>query len=427
MPSLDQFGDFLIGTGELSVKGPRGLNNEATEHTYYVSRWMAGRSNKQLRQGGSRLRTEQMFNEQNTAEFYTPATPRSHTNPQVMSQSNVDWRFLRDDMNWEEQELLLNDSGDDLFQQFDDLAFKLEMRVTTSTINKMEQNFWEEPVESEMEAQGGIKPYAVHAFVNMGSAVTSNTTVEYQSSQDGTSAGYNNGLFDNGNGVGWSTKAGIDPSTANGRWEAAFRTYRHANSANPTDAFDGTAGSGDIDDEYGLLAALDDMYLDVQYQRPPSFSQYFNNPSLYGQHVCASKRGVNQYKRLLRASNDTLAMGHQDSGYNNPTVYGIDMLYISRLNDAAVFLNGNDSGLVSENAGTAQGGTATDAEMWGPAYFFLDSNHYFPVFHAQRYMHRKKPMNDRERPESWTVPVISYYNQVPCSLRRLGLVKGDFI
>lgn len=425
MPTLDQFPDFLQGTGELSVKGPMGLVNDATKHTYYVSRYFNGRSNKELRQGGSRMRTEHMFvtsqTGNSTAEFYSPATARVYTNPQVLQKAIVDWRFLRDDMTWEEQELLLNDGGGDLFQQFVGLRHKLEARVITSLINKMEANCWEAGSEADMEAQGGLKPYSFSSFINMGSAQTAAT---YQSASEGNvgtdNADYNNGLFNEGSGGAgaWSTKANLDPAGAlvDGQWEAQFRTY-----VNDVTTQESTPDN--LNDEGGLLAALDDMYLDVMFQRPPSFQAYFENQTLYGQHVCTSKAGINLYKRLLRASNDTLAMGHQDSGYNNPTIYGIDMLYISELNNAALYLNGDSSGLVSENV--AAGVTAADSQMEGPAFYFIDANYLFPVFHSKRFMHRKPAINDRERVETWSVPVLNYYNQVPCSLRRMGLVKGD--
>lgn len=411
MPSLPSFPDFVQATGELAVKEPRGLINDATKNTYYVSRYFNGKSNRQLRQGGQLLRTEHMFTTAgggaSTAEFYSPGDARAYTNPQVLTKGWAYWRFLWDDMTWEEEELLFNEGGD-MKQQFVDMSFKLEARVITSLINKMEEAHWAAPSEADMEASGGKRPYSVPCFINMGSVQTS---ANYQSSTESTLATYNNGFFDpgtaSGTGDAWSTKANIDASAASvdGRWQAAFRTYTDNTVAN-------------INTENHLLAALDDMYLDVMFVRPPSFQAYFENQTMYGQHVCTSKAGINQYKRMLRASNDTLAMGHQDSGYNNPTIYGIDMLYISELNNAAVYLHDTDgSGLVTESD--------ANAELSGAAYYFIDSNYYFPVFHSKRFMERKKPMNDRSRPTTWSVPVLNAYNHIPCSLRRMGLVKGD--
>lgn len=433
---MENFGDFLQGTGELSVRGPQGLVNDATKNTYYTGRYIAGKGDRQLRQGGSRLRVETMLDEQNTAEFYSPAQPRSYANPQVLSKIVVDWRYLRDDMTYEEQELLLND-GQDEFQQFQDMRDKLEARVITSIMNKKEENFWEVPIESEMEAQSGVKPYSVWSFVNTGSLLTTNGgTNEVFSSDDTpglTGAGtYNNGLFDNG-ATSWSTKAGIDPTSADvqNEWQAKCRTYKHVQ-VNPTNSdFDtSTPGTtGNPNDEYGLYHALDNMYLEVHFQPIPSYQHYFNDPVLYGQHVCASKKGVNLYKRLMRASNDTLAMGKQDSGYNSPTIYGAELVYCSEMNDAPVFLATDGTTLVTETGdgaiNTGSTNNATTAEQNGPAFLFLNSGFYHPVYHAQRFMKRKPPMNDRERPETWSVPIFCYYNHVPSSLRRLGIVKGD--
>lgn len=407
MVALNSFGDFVIATGEISLKGPQGLVNEDIRHGYMWSRYMDGKGNARMLQGGARIRFELMFDSKPTAEFYNPNQDRTYSNPQVVTKGAIDYRYLRDDMTWVEQELELNYGGggsaDQRFQEFVDMRHKLEMRVTTSTIETMEDALWRVPKPGEMEAQEGLYPYSIPSYVNEGA--------------DGVLATHD-GKFDTLNGTAWSTVAGIN-QTNQARWKNQLVEYTQ-NDVDPT----GAAGAN-LNDSANLMSTLDRMFHLTKFKSPKNSSTYFESTKMYGQHVACALEGMVQYKRILRASNDVLAMGKQDSGYNKPTIYGVEVEYIEALDTAALYRNGDGSALVTEEAGTAGGGTSADALFHGPRYYFLNTDHLFPVFYSKRYMHRKAPMNDIKQPESWAIPVVSWYNLPACSRQRIGLVRGN--
>ncbi len=53
---LVNFGDFNLATGEISLKGPQGLVNEDVRRGYMWSRYMDGKGNRRMLQGGARIR-----------------------------------------------------------------------------------------------------------------------------------------------------------------------------------------------------------------------------------------------------------------------------------------------------------------------------------------------------------------------------------
>jgi hypothetical protein len=384
--ALENFTDFMRITGPAYVTGPEVMINDAVKNTYTMSRFLRGKGMDQLIQSGDRILDDVMFDENNTFANYKPNQEFTWTQPQIVTEQAIDWRFSIDHMSWTEHEIELNMGGGRFNstysgQQYKRLKSKLEKRLWTSIANGFEAKLWQDPnsQQAEMESAGGGEQFSIPAFI------TEDTTAYHA--------------------TGWTTIMGINPATES-KWRNQVSTYDY-------DDPDDTDGDAD-----GLIDAFDDMTTNVQFI-PPDFhkdefettgKQFAEDPSR--QFIACSKGGLNQYKRLLRASNDTLVR-KQDAAYNRPQWDGIDLVRIAQLDTLSMIWN-------STTAGTA--GTETGYTTDGYRYWFLNGNYMSPIFHATRYFYKKDPFFLPKQPYTWVCPVDVWWNCFMHSRQRHGIV-----
>jgi hypothetical protein len=192
--------------------------------------------------------------------------------------------------------------------------------------------------------------------------------------------------------------AGIDPAGQSG-WRNQVETY---------DYDDADDSDGDAD---GLIDAFDNMITKVDFQAPGFHDEHFEQSySGLREFILCSRGGLNQYKRLLRASNDTLVQ-KQDAAYNRPQFSGIDLVY----NTAQDTLSQT----------WAQGATAATETAYatdGYRYYFINANYLKPVFHTSRYFYKKDPFFLEKQPFTWVCPVDCWWNLWCSSRKRQGIV-----
>ncbi len=129
------------------------------------------------------------------------------------------------------------------------------------------------------------------------------------------------------------------------------------------------------------------------------------------QIIFCSKGGLNQYKRLLRASNDTLVR-KQDASYNKPQFDGVDMTRVGLL-DTLLLDWDNDGGTA-----TTETGATTD----GYRYWWINGNYLTPVYHTEKYFDKKDPFFLPKQPWTWVCPIDIWYNNFLQSRQRQGIV-----
>jgi hypothetical protein len=385
--ALENFTDFMRVTGPAYMTGPEKMVNDAVKNTYSMSYLLKGKGMDQVIKSGDRILDDIMFDEANTFENYKPNQEFTWTQPQVVTEQAIDWRFSIDHMSWTEHEIELNMGGGRFnatysAQQYKNLKSKLERRVRTSIANGFEAKLWQAPnsaTAAEMESAGGGEQFSIPAFI------TEDTT------------NYHNAVGS------WTTIMGINPATES-KWRNQVATY---------DFDDPDDTDGDAD---GLIDAFDNMTTDVQFIPPdyhkdqfePEDQQFFEDPSR--QAIFCSKGGLNQYKRLLRASNDTLVR-KQDAAYNRPQWDGVDVVRIAQL-DALSMIWKTDT--------TAAVETSYDPD--GYRYFFVNGNYLTPVFHATRYFYKKDPFFLPKQPYTWVCPIDVWWNLFCHSRQRQGIV-----
>lgn len=361
MSQITTFGDFLLATRERKITPPKDILNDAiAQNTYMIGEMMRGQEVSLVVQGGSKISDRIKLDNSNTFEFYTPNQRFNPTSVDTLTTIEANWRFAKAHYSYSEEEIELNDTGG--LQQFVDLRTKYEQDAYTDMYDGLEASVWAVPSTSEMETAGGQRPYSLPAFV----------------SEDTT----------NFHPTGWTTILGTDPATST-RWRNSVETFTPS-------ALD--------DQDTGIIAAFDRMFLNLEFRSPDQASQYFENDMLRRMKIITNKDGHTIYQRILRAGNDRF-VSPQDPAYSSPVFNGIPVKYISSLDTAALY----------SGAAAATG---------SPRYYWFNFNFLFPVFHKRRYMTQKGPIEGGvEQPFSAAVYFNLYFNQFIRSRRRQGIVS----
>lgn len=381
--ALANFTDFMNATGPVYVRGPMDFLNEAVRQSYLLGRMLRGRTADEVLQGGDKIKDLVMFDESNTYDHYQPNEEFTWSQPQISTEQSIDWRFSIDHESWTDHEIELN-IPDGLSASATKVAYKkrkkmIESRMWTSMINGMDADLMASPDSgaNQMEAETGKIPYSIPSFI------TEDTT------------NYHCNGIDDGT---WTTIAGINPANV-AKWRNQVETYDYDD---PDDS------DGDND---GLIDAFDNMITKVDFGAPMFHNEHFE-PDFSTQRcmILCSRGGLNQYKRMLRASNDTLVQ-KQDAAYNRPQFSGIDMVYVTTMDT------------LSMTWGTTQtAAVETSYNEDGYRYYWLNANYIKPVFHVRRYFHMLNPFFLEKQPYTHVRPCDVWWNLFPHSRQRQGIV-----
>jgi len=376
---LETFNDFVATTGPRYLTSAQAVINDAVLNTYIMSRFLRGRSMDKVIQGGKKINDVIRFDDGGTYGHYQPNETFTYTNPQTLTTLEIDWRFSVDYMTWTDHEVELNiDDGltsEAQAVRYKRLKWAKEQQLWTSIYNGFEADLWANPFgnSGQMETSTGRLPYSIPSFIT----------------EDTTNFHANDGA--------WSTIMGVNPANEE-RWRNQVSLYDYDDAAD-TD--------GDRD---GLINAFDDQWLKVRFTPPGSRNEYFEKPNLNRQFICCSRGGMNMYKDMLRASNDTL-VSKQDPAYNNPVYSGVDLLYVAQMDTATIFDDGANGGATELNASTD-----------GYRFYWINGNYMCPIFHSRRYFKKHKPMNHPNQPFTWVCLVDCWWNLFLNSRRRHGIV-----
>jgi hypothetical protein len=425
---VQTFVDFMNSTGPSYMTSAQDVVNEAVKNTYVFSRLLKDKADDKTIQGGTEIRDVVMFDENSTYQHYQPNEVFSWSNPQVTDTITQHWRFSIDHLSFTDSEIELNFgeglSGDGQKGVYKRLKRIKEQRMMTSMLNGMETDLFRPTLTnaSEMEGANGKLPSSIASFITEQAIDAKSVTGRYRG---GRPLGYTGNVM------------GVDPTTEL-RWTNEVVFYdRHAdaNAGIRTKASysSSTNNKAALDDSstniYDLIGAFDEMFMRLQYIPPSTQAQYFEDANLNRQIILCSRDGINLYKRLLRASNDTL-ISAQDPAYNSPTYSGVELMYCSELDTAALYQAG--TGAVADTLGGRNGETtfgSSDSEFGantvdkGPRYYFVNFNYLHGFFHANRYMVKHEVMRHPNQPFTYVQPTDTWYNLFCASRQRQGIVS----
>ena len=391
--ALSVFNDFMTTTDSAVLTDASSIVNEATKHNYLLRRFMKGKSNSQILQGGKTIKDQIFFDEESTFEYYQPNATFSWQNPQVLTEWEINWRFAVDHMSWTDHEIELNTGGGlskgARHKVYKKLRRVKEQRLWTSLMNGMEDALFAVPSKTDMEDSGGTKPYSLPCFINEET----------------------NGLFHDGSAA-WTTVEGIAPATYS-KWAPQITTYDKFEKGNDASFVEGES----------IFAAFDAMYLKVKFQAPPTRQEYFESSTLNAQFIACSKLGITEYMSCLRHQQDMVAApSRQDPAFLKPTYGGIELEYVSNLDTAAIYRDAAGALDVEQGGDTGTASSGTSDYVDGPRYYWINANYIHPVFHTTRYFHRHPVMTHPNQPFTHVQPVDCWTNLVCTSRQRSGIV-----
>jgi len=418
---IQTFNDFMNATGPTYLTSADQVINEAVKNTYAFSRLLKEKTSEATVQGGNEIRDVIMFDDASTYDHYLPNDTFSWRNANVTDTVRAPWRFSIDHMAWTDHEVELNSGSgstrDYVKAQYKRLKRIKEQRMWTSLTNGFENDLWATTFNNnaEMEGNAGKLPYSLPAFITE----IPMTGSPFGADQRGDVP------------FGWTNVMNLAPS-AETRWSNQISYYDPAPASGDPNAplalyssIQNVRTGADNYSAYigGLLTAFDEMFLKLDFRTPSTRAEYFEKPSMNRQMILCSRLGINQYKQVLRASNDTL-VSYQDPAYNAPTYSGIELMYCSNLDTAALFPSGGGTRTTATTdigamTGYAAEASATDA---GPRYWWVNGNYLTPIFHNRRYFEKHEVLRHPNQPFTYVQVVDCWWNLFCNSRQRQGIV-----
>lgn len=376
--ALTALGKFALQTGPKFLSGPKEIISDAQKRNYKTMGYLArGQRMADVLQNGADIREIVQLDNTNTAETYLAGQPMTHSNPQGGVRIRVDWRFVRTEVVYHDQEKLLNAPGGSYYQQYKDVIFSKFQDRMVNLMDFHEDLLWAQPATTTQEAAGGQNPLPIPAIINNGT----------------------NGLFGNAtvnpDATAWTTVAGVDPATYS-NWAPYAATYANF-----------TAG-----DASNLLYALTLARLKLDFQPPPMKAEYFEGPTaMPGCAIFCSTFGVARLMHLYRESKDMWPNSQSDPWFK-PTFDGIPIVDVSTLDTADLYLDGGGTTL----------GDETESDITGPRYYLVNSKYLRYVWHSKKFFHMEGEFRDRDQPETSSFPIVTWGNLFPRSRRRHGIL-----
>jgi hypothetical protein len=402
--AIDTFGDFMLSTGPAFLTGPEDVINEAVKHTYLLRRILSGKDMTETLQGGSTIKDIIFFDEDSTYESYKPNPSFTYRNPQVLTEHEIDWRFSKADMVWTDHEIALN-TGDlsksARFHKFKTLKRTKEQNLWTSIMNGMEDELWAAP-----PADGGLVEDTdgdtVYSFPM--------TITDQGWDTSGTASVVPVLTAANNHPEGWTTVQGINPADQ-AKWTNRVEFY--------TDGPTSTTG-------FDLFPAMSRMWHRLRFDQLPMRPDLSDRTTV-PQFIACSLAGLTNYEDMLRNSQDAFVMaGRQDPAYNHPTFRGIDLIYVSTLDDAAIYDGGiATTGYVDEATATAAEFHGGSGARSGPRYWFINGKYLNKIFHRDRYFYKKPPFTPSQQPFTHVMVVDIWHNCFNRSRRRHGIISPN--
>ena len=304
------------------------------------------------------------------------------------------------DITWDDTEREINEGAGragDRSLKYKDVWFKKQMNSYSDWNDFQEEQYWLPPDTTRMEASGGDLMYSIPSLLNE----------------------YTSGLPGSGNpGGAWTTKCGINPTTAGlTNWDNQRFGYQ--------DLTTGSSMTGN-----SVLVAFKQAMQKLDFRPAPQFAQY-------NEAANRNSAGFIACNGLARSTIWRVYQGAQNrwdnamDPYGNPVFDGAPFVYIAALDGALIYPTGSaspDTSTLSHDGNTAGGGGGGGGFGFaGPRFWLIQPEYLRQIYHERFTMANLGVMDDRAQPTSHTMPLLTWTNLFPRSLRRHAVIAptGD--
>ncbi len=391
---VSAFTEAVRLTGPTVFTGVRDVINDSQKTNYNTQGYlMRGQTMSDVVQGGIQIVDDIFLSATRKARTYRPGQKQSYSNPQTGTQLAVPWRMFITDVTWDDTERELNEGAGragDRSLRYKDIWFKKQMNSYSDWCDFIEEQYWLPGDPTRMEAANGDLmnsfPWLINEFANGLVPAT------------------------NPSGVAATTKCGIDPSASGfTNWLALQTAYTNA-------------GTGSNLTNGSLLTALKVAFQKLDFRPPPQYGQYFQAAQSRPVNWigCTNAARAFIWMQYMQSQN---RWDNQMDPYGNPVFDGAPFVYIAALDGALIYPTGSNAAIASATWGTegntANGATGANA---GPRYYLMNSEYIRHIYHSKFTMANLGVMDDRAQPTAHTMPLLTWCNVFPRSLRRNGLV-----
>jgi hypothetical protein len=360
---LPSFADFVLATKAHKITPTTDILNESAKRSYFLARMLKGRGNDEVVQTGSKIIDQIQLRKMNNAGFYRPNQNLQPRGVDTLATISCPWRFHQSNYGWAEQQIVLQlAAGGNPADVYTRLKTSWEQACFLDAWDTMEEALWNTPDSAEMEADGGLLPYSIPAFVT------------------------SDGLAPSG----FSTVSGQDPSTEV-NWRNQTDTFVWANRA-----------TNDV-----MYQAFDRMWRKMRWKSIKGMNSQTGSPSTNWDKVviATTTEGLNGYIGVNRSANDRLRQDNRrgnDAGFmaygDDPTFNNVPLEDVEQLD-------------ATTTAGV-------------PPFFWLNFDYLFPVYHGDKYMEEVGPIRGSiNQPFSFAVYKQTYMNLFCRSRKRLGKIQ----
>lgn len=384
---LDKFVDFALGTREHSLDNPTELISQASRYrTHLFRNMLGGWAAKEYVQAGSKIVTHVQFSYQSTYSHYNPTDSFAYTDNSSLTRLELPWRFTKVSSVISQFELLLQNG--DKADTFIQVKRAKENARDLDWWEGNEDSLWRKPNFETMEKStlsGTGEPYSVRCFI---------------------------------------TRDGLAPSSTNGGVESAdFSTLLTANPAlasmknfrNQVSTFVNTNDAARRDIATGVIPAMDEMYVKTMYRSPSNSENLVTETTLKKQKILCNLWSHKLLTSMAKAGNNVLTP-RSDIGWANGNVvyHGTPVEYIDKLN----FVDTDSTDFATYPNGTAADGTAKDGFKW----WFVNFNHFMPVFHKSKFRDLQRFQAGARQPNQEVLFEDTWWNIICKNRREQGLV-----
>lgn len=344
-----------------------------------ISRMWRGQKQNKLLRGGQFIAERILTSVTNRSQEYLPGEPLNYTQSNPGTDLQYGWRFQAHMLSWQE-ELMILQGADNMTSENRMIVYKDQMdqlltEFWTSVANFYEQQMWRDPrTGMETTTTNGREQNSIPAFVNE----------------------FTNGLWV-GNGITRTTIGGQSPATIGANWKPQRFAYKNFTNGDPD----------------SWIRALRKAKRSLGFKKAPIHPERFTESDFSNNDVVvyASEWGC--------AGVEGMYLNAQDRWQNPQDPWGatyfdgVPLVYAPQKDTAAIYPAATP---------TATALTEQTADIAGPRFEIVNTNHLFMVMHRDVVLKDMGVKSDVRTPTTKVQPFMVFSNLVCNNLRSCGIV-----